>query len=336
MRVVALAVALFLAVLPARAEGESCGKLRPFVELRFEGQPFSPAFVSELLGDLGAGLREQGIDACAAEQGRGRPVARVTLRSSPGEPLRVGIEVSDAVTDKRLERTVDLKRLPEDGRAFALAVATDELLRASWVELQLARREPPPEAPPPEVRRAAERALPAGPRASKSELDERALGIRLATEHFTAGQTHFGVDGVMFLPLDGPFGLEVALGARKALDARAPHGTIAASAIGGSLTGFFTLVEASSLALDLGLGARALRVSFDASAKDGAVADDKARFALTSRAALGLRVGGTVRASLLAGAGVPLVGVKASEGEREVTGVAGAELFLSTGLEVTF
>ena len=87
---------------------------------------------------------------------------------------------------------------------------------------------------------------------------------------------------------------------------------------------------------DFGLGARAFRVAFDATAEDGAVADDQGRFALTSRAAFGLRVGGTVRASLQAGAGLPLLAVKASEGAREVTGVAGAELFLATGLEVAF
>ena len=336
MRVVALAVALWFVALPARASEESCGRLRPYVELHFEGREFTPAFVSAMLGDLGAGLREQGIDACPEQQGVGRPVARVTLRSSESEPLRIGIEVSDAVTDKRLERSVDLRRLPEDGRAFALAVATDELLRASWVELRLSRREPPPQAPPPEVSRAVERALPSAPRAIESALDEPALGLRLATEYFTEGQTHFGADGVLFVPVTGPLGLEVTLGLRKALDERAPHGTIAASAIGGSLMGLVTLLEAPSLALDFGLGARALRVAFDATAADGAVADDQGRFALTSRAALGLRVGGMVRASLQAGAGLPLIAVKASEGPREVTGVAGAELFLATGLEVAF
>lgn len=336
MRVVALAVVLFLSALPARAFGESCGTLRPFVELEFEGRTFTPEFVKALLGDLGADLREQGIDACTELQGQGRPVARVTLRAAADDPLRIGVEVSDAVTDKRLERTVDLRRLPEDGRAFALAVATDELLRASWVELRLSRREPPPKAPPPEVSRAVERALPSAPRATESALDEEALGLRLATEHFTAGQTHFGVDGVLHVPVEGPFGLEVTFGGRKALDERAPHGTIAASAFGGSLVGLLTLLEAPSLALDFGLGARALRVAFDAAPEDGAVAEDQGRFALTSRALLGLRVGGTVRASLQAGAGVPLVAVKASEGTDVVTGVAGAELFLATGLEVAF
>jgi hypothetical protein len=336
MRVVALAVALSFLALPARAEEEICGTLRPFVELHFEGRPFTPDFVASLLGDLGAGLREQGIDACSEPQGNGQPVARVTLRSSTGEPLRIGIEVSDAVTDKRLERTVDLERLPEDGRAFALAVATDELLRASWVELRLSRREPPPQAPPPEVSRAVERALPSTPRASENGLDEPALGLRLATEHFTAGQTHFGLDGVFHWPVSGQWGLEFSFGGRKALDERAPHGTIAASALGGSVMGLLTLLEAPSLALDFGLGARALRVAFDASGEEGAVAEDQARFALTSRAALGLRVGGMVRASLQAGGGLPLVAVKASEGTQVVTGVAGAELFLATGLEVAF
>ncbi len=139
-----------------------------------------------------------------------------------------------------------------------------------------------------------------------------------------------------YIPVRARSGWKSRFGGRKALDERAPHGTIAASAFGGSLVGLLTLLEAPNLALDLGLGARALRVAFDAAPEDGAVAEDQGRFALTSRALLGLRVGGTVRASLQAGAGLPLVAVKASEGTQVVTGVAGAELFLATGLEVAF
>lgn len=335
MRVAALAVALWFLVSPARAE-ETCGKLRPFVELSFEGRSFTADFIAAFIGDLSAGLREQGVEACLAAPSGRNPEASVFVRSRATNPTRVTIEVIDGRDGKRFERVVDLERLPKDGRAFALAVATDELLRASWVELERSRAEQPSSSPPSESAPTLVEPDPKPRRTERASAETIGLGARLATEHFTLGQTHFGLDGVLRLPITRPFGLELSLGGRKALDERAPHGTVGASAFGGALLGFVTLHERPSFSVDFGLGMRAFWIAFDASAESGAVADDQGRWALTSRAALGVRGGGRVRASLTGGAGVPLLAVKASEGSEVITGVAGLELFLATGVEVRF
>src|SRR5688572_17674721 len=108
MRALALVAGCLLMTVQAAAADEICGSQRPWVALSVEGSTFSGDFVTTLIGDLRAGLRDQGIDVCPAEIGAGTPVARVTLRSAEGTPLRVGIDVVDAVTDKRLGRDVDL------------------------------------------------------------------------------------------------------------------------------------------------------------------------------------------------------------------------------------
>ena len=96
------------------------------------------------------------------------------------------------------------------------------------------------------------------------------------------------------------------------------------------------LAAVSPVTLDAFAGVRALRISFDASADPGATERDTARWALTARGGLALRVGGKLRAGLRAGLGAPLVGVEISEGQRVISGVAGVELFAGTGLEVEF
>jgi len=55
------------------------------------------------------------------------------------------IAIDDAATGKRVERAVDLGSVTPAARARVLALATAELLRASWAELAL------PDAPPPRV-----------------------------------------------------------------------------------------------------------------------------------------------------------------------------------------
>ncbi len=324
-----------LFTLPAgAAEAElECGREGPWVLLQVEAPALSEGFVQSLLGDLRAGLRDQGIEVC--DSGAGEPVASVTLRARPDNPLRIVIDVADAVTKKRVGRDIDLARLPEDGRPFALAVATDELLRASWVELRLARREQPPEPPPPEVRRAVERALPPEP-PRQDEGSRPSVGARLALEHFTAGQTHYGLDALLRAPITEAFGLEFALGARSALATQAPHGTLSATAFGAEADLFARTFASDSFELDVLVGVRSARISFDATAEDGALEHDSARWAATARAGFELCVGGMLRANVRAGAGLPLVAVEAAEGGETISGVAGVELFAGTGLEVEF
>ncbi len=336
MRALGLSACCLLVTLRASAAEGDCGRERPWVALHVESGTLSVSFVDTLLGDLRAGLRDQGIQVCLPESGTGDPVARVTLRSRPDNPLHFVIDVADAVTDKRVGRDVDLARLPADGRPFALAVATDELLRASWVELRLTRHEQAPAPPPPEVRRAVERALPPAEPNDGDSGPAPSLGGRLAFEHFSAGQTHFGLDALLRAPFAGAFGLEIAIGARSSLAVQSPNGTVSASALAAEAELFARVLAAQSFELDLFAGPRAARIAFDASSAGGASEHDSARWAVTARAGLDARIGGGLRASVRAGAGLPLVAVEIADAGRVISGVAGLELFASTGLEVAF
>jgi hypothetical protein len=56
------------------------------------------------------------------------------------EGLDAKITVDDPLTGKRVERTVSLAGVPEADRARLLALAIAELVRSSWIELELAPR----------------------------------------------------------------------------------------------------------------------------------------------------------------------------------------------------
>lgn len=52
------------------------------------------------------------------------------------------VRIDDFVTRKRVERTLELDETPPEARLRALALATGELLRASWAELAIAEASP--------------------------------------------------------------------------------------------------------------------------------------------------------------------------------------------------
>jgi hypothetical protein len=131
-------------------------------------------------------------------------------------------------------------------------------------------------------------------------------------------------------------GLELAFGVRSALEVQAPHGSVSASALSAEGAAWVSVLSAQSIALDLFAGVRGLRVAFDASAESGALEHDGARWAVTTRGGVAVHIGGALSASLRAGAGLPLVAVEIAEGGHVLSGVAGLELFASTGLQVEF
>jgi hypothetical protein len=99
---------------------------------------FDAALAAEVRKDLAAELGPRGFGVCAARAGAGELAAEIWLSIS--EPSRVAIQIDDLVTGKRVGRDVPLTPIPKGGKALAIAIAADELLRASWAELDLPRR----------------------------------------------------------------------------------------------------------------------------------------------------------------------------------------------------
>jgi hypothetical protein len=318
----------------ARAEAGCGANGRPWVSLTFAGKAWPAGFAEQVLGDLRAGLTNRGIDACADDSGPRSepPLATVSVASSDQNVVAVSVEVRDAVTEKRVSRDVDLAPVPADGRAFAIAIAVDELVWASWAEIALAKahRAPTPKPPPREVVAGVEHELPRAREASSE------LVLRFAAEHYGGGQTHLGGDAGVLLPLAPRFTLDFDAGFRQGLGVSAPDGRVLSSAVGASAAIRFALLH--GLAGDAGasLGARLAVTRFRGAAVT--TAHDSEVSGLTAFARFGafgsLRLGGAFHLDATAGAGAPLRALEATDDGRVVTGVSGLELYGTLGIGV--
>jgi len=214
------AIACLVWAAPSRAE-PSCGRPgKPWVSVAFADGQWPEALQASVLGDLRVGLGRHGIDACPEGAGPGEPHLAAVRLAWLGEPrVVVTVEIKDSITQKRVSRDIDLSSVPSDGRGFAIAIATDELVWASWVELAMAPRASTPKRKAPrEVVQGVEAGLPHGP--------ESRIGAGAAFEHFGGGQTHLGADALIFVPLGERFGIDARLGARAGRDTATEHGRV--------------------------------------------------------------------------------------------------------------
>jgi hypothetical protein len=311
------------------ATGVECRGERPWVLLDASQTGKLSAGV---LMDLRAGLRPSSIEVCEGESGSLRALAMVVVRRLRAGRHRYSVDVTDAVTEKRVGRDLDLGTLPEDGRTLALAVAAEELLRASWAELALRGVRSPETSAPPEVRAVVASSEPTpAPRYT-------ALGARFAIEHFAQGQTQFGADAFSFRPLSDELSMLLSLGVRRALSEPAPHGSIEARALSAELGLGLRLVRGGVLELGPFAGARALWLEFSGSGLEG-VPERRAQGAsVTARGGFSLAFGAAsvLRSYSSVGFGVALKSFSAADAGEVVTGTAGLELFGATGIGLEF
>ncbi|HYJ08456.1 MAG TPA: hypothetical protein VEX18_05590 [Polyangiaceae bacterium] len=290
----------------------------------------APGFASAVRSDLRAGLAPSNIQVCErATDTAAEPLARVVVEQVEGHLARFSLDVTDSVTNKRIGRDLALDGLPADGRALALAVAAEELLRASWAELALRGVHSPQTAAPPEVRAVVENvATPSSPQRFT------AFGARVAFEHFLGGQTHYGADLFAALPLGKVAGGVLAIGARRALSVQAPHGSIGASALSAEAGISLTFLRRAGLDLGAFASARLLRLTFEPEAEPGVVERSSSGYGVLTRAGLGFAFGspGVLRSYSTLGAGLPLRSFEAADSGGVVTGVSKLELFASTGV----
>lgn len=321
-----LGLLLTLGPREARAQsGLECTGEKPWVAVSGH---VPEAFAAAVRSDLRAGLAPSNIEVCDTPPAAApEPLARVAIEQPDLAKALYSLDVTDSVTHKRVGRDLALDRLPIDGRPLALAVAAEELLRASWAELALRGVHSAQTAAPPEVRAVVERATPPAKRFT-------AWGARLGFERFLGGQTHYGADLFGSLPLGRIAGLLFAVGGRRGLSEQAPHGSIAATGL--SAEAGVSLLFFRLRGFDLGafVSGRVLRVSFEPEAESGVDAQTQAGFAVTSRVGLTMGFGspGLVRSYTALGAGLPLKSFSATDSGAIVTGASKLELFAATGL----
>ena len=315
------------------ADESVCGSVdHPWVRVVFSPSTAQAALKSAMLTDLRAGLGPSNIGVCRdGVPSDSEPVAILSCSFS-ASGLEVSLEVVDRVTNKRVERDIKLGALPSDGRSLALAVESEELLRASWAELGLdatPRAEPPP---PAELRAAI-----APPRAARPARDTP-IGARVAVAHYGGAQTQFGGDAFTLIPLPARLSLEVALGLRGALATTSAHGTVTASAVSADLGLHLPWFRRGDFELDAQLGSHFSLVDYQASAASGAMAHEARGFAGSGRLGLGAVFGAAraLRSFTTLGVGYPWLSFAAADAGREVTGVSGFEVYASSGLGVEF
>jgi hypothetical protein len=319
------------------ADEAECGRAgRPWVAVAFGGQAWSAERERAVLEDLRAGLRLKGIDACRlGATGSEPPLALLELAAAAEARVSVGIEVHDALTEKRVSRDLDLRRVAEDARSLAIAAAADELLRASWAELALSDAPEPARPPPPEVEQTMRESI--APARFGASTRDHAIGARGAFEHHGAGLAQLGGEAYLGVWLAPRWGIELGAGLREGLRRDAANGSVHSRALTSAADATFALLPrggALELAAKLGVAIASVRMRGEpragAVASEGAGVDVHARGGLALAYALWPAL--ALRVDL--GAGLPLRSVEAEDDDRLAASTGGLQLLASFGTEL--
>lgn len=120
----------------ALTQGASDGCLKQGKHIAVSFQGTWPAdFDAAILRDLNAGLQSQELNACAKSDTRNDAISEMTITRHSNESVEIA--VGDSLTNKSVSRTIRLETKLESSSALVIAVAADELLRATWAELSL-------------------------------------------------------------------------------------------------------------------------------------------------------------------------------------------------------
>jgi hypothetical protein len=338
VRLAALAaLSLLLEGARAAAADPTCGtSSRPVVELVLEVEPPDRIIGTTLQQHLRAELGAREIDVCVAPVTPRQPIARVSLHvDHPARgPVVATIRVGDLVTDKRLERALDLTRLPDDSRPLAVAAAVDELLRASWVELTLSDAPRPSVAPPAAVVHAvasSARPSPAAPSPSPSIIE---VGVVAAASDLVGHRTAFGGEawiGGWFHP---SWALLVRFKAEAGLARASLHGTARADDIAaGARLAFSPVDHDGRFGLRFEAGADVLRVTLAGASSGAAVAADGVQWTGMADATLrGWARTGPLFWTVSAGAAAALHPARATDNGVPVTAIEGLGPAFTAGL----
>jgi hypothetical protein len=282
--------------------------------------------------ELDAELARAKICSRPTEAGT-KPLARihVTLHGGAGATIRI----EDAVTKKTVEREVDVADLPADGRALPIAIAADELLRASWAEVSLRpenENENAKETVPPVVR-----ASVAPPKTTLPFARPTEVGLRATINVYGGGQTHLG--GALYARRDlGAWLTGEAFGyAREATSVTAADGSIRAHAWGGGLSLDLHLLHVGAARFGVRAGAEIGYLLFEGRARAGA--GESTFGSVVASGHLGLVGAFDVRPIRISAAVLglaPFRSAGALDGAETATSVGGPGLEAALGAGVTF
>jgi hypothetical protein len=313
----------------ARAQESACGvRGWPFVWLL--PAPFDVGFRALLVAQLEAGLAARHIELCAATGERPAPdgaASEISLSATEGDVVTVAVR--DAITGKRLARELALASVPRDAWPLTLALAVDELLRASWVELALPDAPPPARPVPPEIG-----ALAFPPAAGRPRGFGVELAAELAAEHFGGGTSQAGVELVARAAPVPALILHVALGPRRGARVHAADGDVRSTGIDADF-GVEGLLPPRGRRWEtrLGISGRLLRARLSGEPRGEARGAQETATAIYLCAGVreSVRLTRAFGLSLGGGVGVPLRAVEVFDGDTRVAGLSGPLLSLALG-----
>jgi hypothetical protein len=314
----------------------ACGRPgHPGIVLRATG--IGGELESKIVEQLKAALAGRSFDLCAPDETAGA-VAELDISRGSASGVALSLSVRDEVTDKRISREIDLRGMPEDGRALVIAEAADELLRASWAELLVADAPKPKREVPAEITRALP-ALEPAPAPAPPTVAYRAplweLGVAAAIEHYGSGHTQLGPDlSVGVFPLER-VGAVARVGIRSAARAENAAGAVDPTGVAGALALLVAaLPREGSVGVDGGAELFVTSVHYEATALPGSHArSDTGTAVHASAVAHGWAVlTRPLRATLAVSLGAPLHTVRAATGDGTIASVSGLLLGATLGL----
>jgi len=318
-----------------------------WLRVSFAGEGFVPPLQAQVAEQLGADLRVHHVELCqveAAPSGAAPsgPPALADVGLSLSATRVLSLEVSDAVTDKRMTRQVPLASVPRDALALSIALAAQELLHASWIEAAFAPQASPASSPvlspvPTEVQEMNRDQLARIPVtadvAGRSTPVWSEMALLAAADRATGGQTDLGAD--LRAAVGGRVAVEGAIGVRAAPDVTSAHGTVQGrELLAGAGVTWALMPRQAPWGLTVGARAELLDVEFSAVASPGARAASGSQLgaAFDGSIAAWWRLGGPWRLVVEAAAGAPLRAVTASDVGATASGVSGALIGATIGV----
>ena len=302
-------------------EDRPCGKGFAWVLVKTQG--LATRFEAAVLTQLRAGLRGERLDACSSGAGSSRASSAVLSLHRDARGL-VTIDVRDA--HHTLRRRIDLLRVPADGRALALAVAADELIRATLAEQPAVSHAPEPEAQKP----------PRAPEVSRQlrpRTRHTALAASFASERYVGGQRTLGIDAGVRQALTERWYARFVFGARKLERVRTAHGEITGTMLGGEIGAGFALLRLDPLSVCAELSIWGARAALKGKPVDGAIGSDAAGLFAVARTGMALEVRPApwLGLELRGGVGAPLRALRIDDSGETKTAISGLEVYGSFG-----
>jgi hypothetical protein len=242
---------------------------------------------------------------------------------------RVSIEVDDSLTSKTVARDIRLQDSTDSASALIVAVAIDELLRATWAELSIKQEPTEPSAPSPSPKEP-EKIAPASEEV-ESNLPSHRLALEGAVDAYVEGSVFFGANIVYGSSFLGRMEWSAFAGPRVVRAKNASDiGQVRADAVtfGAGLGAPVIATEAFFFGPEVALAATHawFRGRVASPGESGAQAEEFQGWALTARAGLGARVHwGGIFLGAATRVGYPVVALTVLDDAGVVGGMTGLE-----------